>query len=209
MDQLHEELKQPIIDENDVKEEEPSMHQPRSSPVIGQNIMEGQQSLDNSSTSSQSDGDYETCDSAIGSEKDSNDHNGSSDEEHVNEMSRLNISSNSLRSSRKSQISSSASSDSGIAKSDNSSNRGSKLKEKKDSANKSLKQADNVSVCSDDQRSDPGDYVDAEQEPAKARRLGRRTTSVSSLDRQDGVVTWGGARQKTGKGLSVHSGCCS
>ncbi|WAR31420.1 UBP20-like protein [Mya arenaria] len=172
MDQLHEELKQPIKDNHEDREEESNIHEHKSSPVIGQIKKDGQIPMDTSSTSSQSDCDYETCDSALGSEKDSVSQNGFSDEDQGNELAHLNISSNSreLRSQKK--TSNSFSSESGISRSDDFSNRTSKLKEKKDHANRSIRSAENVSIGTDDQRSDSGEFVDAESEPARGRVRG-------------------------------------
>lgn len=166
MDQLHEELKQPAVDMDDDKEEESDDPEPQSSPVIGHRNPDGQVSMDTSSTSSQSDYDYETCDSAIGSEKESVEQNGSSDENSdINEFSKLNLSGNNydlrpgVRQGR---------------------NKSGNLRDKKDNLSKTKMNMDSVSLCSDDQRSDSGEFVDAEMEPLKGRRLARRTISGSS-----------------------------
>ncbi|XP_052789430.1 ubiquitin carboxyl-terminal hydrolase 20-like isoform X1 [Mya arenaria] len=205
MDQLHEELKQPIKDNHEDREEESNIHEHKSSPVIGQIKKDGQIPMDTSSTSSQSDCDYETCDSALGSEKDSVSQNGFSDEDQGNELAHLNISSNSreLRSQKK--TSNSFSSESGISRSDDFSNRTSKLKEKKDHANRSIRSAENVSIGNDDQRSDSGEFVDAESEPARGRVRGRRRVSGSS-ERGEGLGNRSKARQKSGSSYTTHSG---
>ena len=92
MDELHEELKQTIIEDLEEKEEE--NHEEESHP-IGQLVADRQLSMETSSTSSQSDADYETCDSLGGSERGSAEQNVSSDENSdVNELSWLNISPN-------------------------------------------------------------------------------------------------------------------
>lgn len=174
MDQLHEELKQPITDESEYTEAESDIHEEQhSSRVIGR--ADQQLSVDTSSNSSQSDGDYETCDSAIGSERETNQ---SSDEN--SDITRLNLSTRQLR-SRNSMSKTEDSSDA--------SNRPGYLKEKKDSINMSKKVGgDNISACSDDQRSDAGDFVDAEAEPLCSRRRGNRTLSGGSADREQATI---------------------
>ena len=175
MDQLHEELKQPQINENEEKEEEPNIHEPHPSPTIGQSTSERPvSSMETSSTSSQSDCDYETCDSALGSERGSTEINNSSDENSdVNEFAKLNLSANSreMRSQRRHLRNSFGTdvteiSEEGVSLNSN------KLsaKEQKDSINSSKKAVDNISVCSDDQRSDSGEFMDAESEPLRPRR---------------------------------------
>ncbi|XP_053380391.1 ubiquitin carboxyl-terminal hydrolase 20-like [Mercenaria mercenaria] len=171
MDQLHEECKQPIIEEADDREEETDIHEEHhSSSVIGRH--DRQLSMDTSSTSSQSDGDYETCDSAIGSERETN--NSSDENSDISNFSKMTLSTRQMRSKNS------------FSKSEDTAdvlNRPSYLKDKKDSLNMSKKVGDNTSTCSDDQRSDSGDYVDAEVEPLRSRRRGNRTTS-GSTDRE-------------------------
>ncbi|KAL4219204.1 Ubiquitin carboxyl-terminal hydrolase 20 [Mactra antiquata] len=160
MDQLHEELKQPIIEENDDMEVEHHS----SLPVQA----DRQFSLDTSSTSSQSDCDYETCDSALGSEREAN---LSSDENSdINDLSRKN------KTGSHGNLTNTFSK---MEDGSDVSNRPSYLKEKKDSINMSKKVCDNISTCSEDQRSESGDYVDAESEPLRPPRRGLRTLSGS------------------------------
>ncbi|XP_060586929.1 ubiquitin carboxyl-terminal hydrolase 20-like [Ruditapes philippinarum] len=63
-------------------------------------------------------------------------------------------------------------------------NRPGYLKVKKDSINMSMRAGDNTSTCSDDQRSDSGDFVDAENEPLRSRRRGGKRTVSDSSDRE-------------------------
>ena len=188
MDQLHEELKQPIIEEEDDREES-ELPELQCSPVIGHRNPDGQISLDTSSTSSQSDYDYETCDSAIGSEKENREANGSSDENSdINEFSRLNLSGNSydLRSNVRQ----------GRRRSGN-------LKDKKDSVNKTKKNADNISICSDDQRSDSGEFVDAESEPRNRRQ---RWAISGSTEKEREPLARQSNKQKSNVIYSVSQG---
>ena len=144
MDQLHEELKQTLVEEEtDDKEEEP---QEESSNTIGQILSDRQVSMETSSSSSQSD-DYETCDSALGS----NEQNCSSDENgDINELSRLNVSPNaSPRTSRLHARKIRTS----LSKIDDTADEGSDLqaigKEEKDQLNMSMKATENIGLCSD------------------------------------------------------------
>lgn len=172
MDQLHEELKQPITEEHEDQEAESDIHEEHhsSSPVLSRH--DKQLSVDTSSNSSQSDGDYETCDSALGSERETN--HSSDENSDINEYTRMHLPSKQLRS--KNSLSKSE-------ESSDASNRPGYLKDRKDSINMSKKVGDNVSTCSDDQRSDTGDYVDAEVEPLRSRRRSNRTIS-GSADRE-------------------------
>ena len=166
MDQLHEELKQPIL-ENDEKEEESAIPDVPKSPGIGRVSSDRQMSLDALSSSSQSDGDYETCDSALGSERGSAEQNCSSDENSdFNEFSRLSLSSyketkTPVRRFRNSLGRTEDTVD------DTSNTRQYSVKEHKDNVNLCKKAVDNVSLCSDDQRSDSGEFIDAESEPLR------------------------------------------
>ncbi|XP_052228365.1 ubiquitin carboxyl-terminal hydrolase 20-like isoform X1 [Dreissena polymorpha] len=204
MDQLHEELKQPIIKETDDQEEGPSIHESSSSPVIGQRNPDKPFQLDTSSSSSQSDYEYETCDSALGSEKDFIDPNELTDEEQLSEMSKLNLSSSSPRELGKQRKSKSK-----LSKMNDGKNGSFKdLKDFKDAANKSMKNmADNTSVGSEDQKSDPGDYVDAEADPMKSRRHLRTTSGSSDRDLNVKSAKFkqaGGFKTARGPGKTVH-----
>ncbi|XP_046362270.1 ubiquitin carboxyl-terminal hydrolase 20-like isoform X2 [Haliotis rufescens] len=85
MDQLHEELKQPIIEDSDSDDQSKEV-------IVSQvdlNSHDRQNSID--SSSSQSEYEYETCDSGLSSEKSSVEHSFSSDENSdVNEQTKLN-----------------------------------------------------------------------------------------------------------------------
>jgi hypothetical protein len=170
MDQLHEECKQPIIEELDDREAETEIHEEHhTSHVIGRQL-----SMETSSCSSQSDGDYETCDSAIGSERDIN--HSSDENSDINDVvTKMNLSTRQNRSKNS------------FCKSEDASdaiNRPGYLKVKKDSINMSMRAGDNTSTCSDDQRSDSGDFVDAENEPLRSRRRGGKRTMSDSSDRE-------------------------
>lgn len=170
MDQLHEELKQPIREEQENGTVVSNIHTAPNMSVVG--VQDRQMSMD-SSISSQSDGDYETCDSALGSERETN-HSGDEGNDAV-ETSRLNPPFRQAR-SRNSFSRSEDINDTG--------NRPGNLKEKKDNLNKSVKASDFIGSCSDDQKSESGDYADAETEPLRPRRRGNRTLSSGSLDRE-------------------------
>lgn len=176
MDQLHEELKQPITEELEDPEAEPDIHEEQhGSQVISRH--DRQLSMDSSSNSSQSDGDYETCDSAIGSERETN--HSSDENSDISEYSKMNVSSSRQIRSKNS-----------FSKSEDcldASNRPGYLKDKKDSINMSKKVGDNVSTCSEDQRSEAGDYIDAEVEPLRSRRRSNRTIS-GSADREQTAI---------------------
>ena len=192
MDQLHEECKQPIIEELDDREAETDIHEEHhTSHVIGRQL-----SMETSSSSSQSDGDYETCDSALGSERDTN--QSSDDNSDINDVvTKMNLPSRQMRSRNS------------FSKSEDVSdavNRPGYLKDKKDSINMSMKAGDNTSTCSDDQRSDFGDYVDAEVEPLRSRCRGAKRTLSDSADREQANIY---NRRQSGKyKQSVGPGIC-
>lgn len=183
MDQLHEELKQPLRGEDEEeKEDEPQIHdpvhEPHPSPVIGQRNPDRQGYMETSSTSSQSD-DYETCDSAIGSEKDSAEQNCSSDDidnSDVNELSRLTLSGGS-REVRSHTCP--VRRPSGRLDTNDDDNIPGKLKEKKETMNLSKRAADNVGAVADEQRSETGDYEGEESEPLRTKRQTTRRISAS------------------------------
>ncbi|ESO98932.1 hypothetical protein LOTGIDRAFT_213731 [Lottia gigantea] len=78
MDQLHEELKQPIIEEDDDEDDDQTEEETSTEYPVTQIVHDRKSSID--SASSQSDGEYETCDSGLSSERNSGDHNFSEDE---------------------------------------------------------------------------------------------------------------------------------
>ena len=148
MDQLHEELKQTLVEETDDKEEEP---QEESSTSIGQLVTDRQVSMETSSSSSQSD-DYETCDSALGSERGSAEHNFSSDENSdINELSILNVSPNASPRTRRLRARKIKNS---LSKLDDTADEASDLrvvaKEEKEQLNMSMKNTENIGMCSDE-----------------------------------------------------------
>ena len=169
MDQLHEELKQTMIEETDDKEEEP---QEETASPIGQIISDRQVSMETSSSSSQSD-DYETCDSALGS----GEQNCSSDENgEISELSRLNVSPNASPRARRLHARKIRTS---LSKIDDNADEGSDLqaiaKEEKDQLNMTMKATENIGMCSDQSNHSRNDsiteYADAmsETEPLQNR----------------------------------------
>ena len=87
MDQLHEELKQPVVEIKDENGDEKIDTSILTHPETCGH--DRQPSIDSSSSSSQSDFDYETCDSGLSSEK-SSAHNLSGDEDKdINEQDKL------------------------------------------------------------------------------------------------------------------------
>ena len=176
MDQLHEELKQTLVEETDDKEEEP---QEQDTPSSGHIVADRQLSMETSSTSSQSDADYETCDSALGSERGSAEQNFSSDENSdINELSRLNMSPNASPRTRRLHARRIRNSLSKIDDSlDETADKVVAAKEEKEQLNMSKKATENIGMCSDEgyvRTESIGEYVDAvsETEPLQARRTG-------------------------------------
>ena len=187
MDQLHEELKQTITEESDDKEEEPQV---QDTPSVSQLVADRQMSMETSSTSSQSDADYETCDSVLGSERSSAEQNFSSDENSdINELSWLNISPNASPRTKRLHARRMRNSLSKIDDTaDETADRIVTAKEEKEQRNMSKKATENIGMCSEEvnvRTEGTTEFLDAvsETEPLQPRRKGS-TKKSGTADRE-------------------------